>query len=127
MRNVKPFACRLYPFILIPAGDHWRVGMHYSCPSAVENKGRPVREQEAELRSLVPLLEQHVGRSAASAPPPPLQPRQHTTWPDILRITQTLVEMVQERGGRLEVRCAAVWRWPAFAVMPGWIACTAAS
>ena len=42
-RPAKPFVCRLFPFLLIPAGDHWRVGMHYSCPSAAENKGRPLR------------------------------------------------------------------------------------
>lgn len=111
--DVKPFACRLYPFVLIPAGDHWRVGMHYSCPSATANKGRPLREQEAELRSLVPLLEKHVGRSGEEAPAPPLQARQRTAWPDLLRITQILVEMVQDRGSRLEMRlrrCLALAR-----------------
>jgi lysine-N-methylase len=111
--DVKPFACRLYPFVLIPAGDHWRVGMHYSCPSAVGNLGRPVREQEDELRNLLPLLEAHVGRSVDSAAPPPLQGRQQTSWPDLLRITHTLVEMVQERGSRLEMRlrrCLALAR-----------------
>ena len=28
--EAKPFPCRLYPFILIPAGDHWRVGMRFA-------------------------------------------------------------------------------------------------
>jgi lysine-N-methylase len=111
--EVKPFACRLYPFILIPAGDHWRVGMHYSCPSATDNKGRPSREHDADLRSLLPLLEKHVGRSADSAPPPPLQAGQQLPWPDLLRITWTLVEIVQDRGSRLERRlrqCVALAR-----------------
>jgi lysine-N-methylase len=40
----KPFPCRLYPFLLIPAGDHWRVGLRYACPAAAGNQGRPLRE-----------------------------------------------------------------------------------
>src|SRR5262249_4066013 len=36
--QAKPFACRLYPFILVPAGDHWRVGLRFSCPSAAKNQ-----------------------------------------------------------------------------------------
>ena len=111
--DIKPFACRLYPFVLIPAGDHWRVGMHYSCPSATENKGRPLRAQEGELCGLVPQLEKHVDRSAESAPAPPLQPRQQLPWPDLLRITQALAEIVQERDARLETRlrrCLALAR-----------------
>jgi lysine-N-methylase len=111
--EVKPFACRLYPFLLIPAGDHWRVGLHYSCPSAAENKGRLLRDHDVELRSLVPLLEKHVGRSGDCAPAPPLQAGQQLAWPDLLRITQTLVEIVQDRGSRLEARlrrCLALAR-----------------
>src|SRR5690242_1681876 len=30
--DAKPLACRVYPFILVPAGDHWRVGLRYACP-----------------------------------------------------------------------------------------------
>ena len=42
--EAKPFVCRLFPFVLIPAGDHWRVGMRFSCPSAAANRGRPVAD-----------------------------------------------------------------------------------
>ena len=71
--DVKPFVCRLFPFVLIPAGNHWRVGMRFSCPSAAANRGRPVADAEKDLVHLSRLLEQHVGRSADSAPPPLLQ------------------------------------------------------
>src|SRR5689334_11464399 len=27
--EAKPLACRLYPFILAPAGNHWRVGLRF--------------------------------------------------------------------------------------------------
>jgi lysine-N-methylase len=111
--EAKPFVCRLFPYLLIPAGDHWRVGLHYACPSAAENKGPPLRQRESDLLRLALLLEQHVGRSADSAPPPPLQAGQPVAWPDLLRIVQALVDIVQDRGGRLEWRlrrCLALAR-----------------
>jgi lysine-N-methylase len=37
----KPLACRIYPFLLVPAGDHWNLGLRLACPSAAENKGGP--------------------------------------------------------------------------------------
>lgn len=109
--DAKPFACRLFPFVLIPAGDHWRVGMRFSCPSAAENRGRPVTEAKKDLIQLSHLLEQHVGRSGESAPPPMLRAGQQPSWPDVCRVVQVMVEIVQDRTDRLERRlrkCLAV-------------------
>jgi len=111
--DAKPFVCRLFPFVLIPAGNHWRVGMRFSCPSAAANRGRPVADAEKELVHLSLLLEQHVGRSAESAPPPLLRAGQRLSWPDVCRVVQLLVEIVQDRSDRLERRlrkCLAVAR-----------------
>jgi lysine-N-methylase len=111
--DAKPFVCRLFPFVLIPAGNHWRVGMRFSCPSAAANSGRPVADSEKELVHLSHLLEEHVGRSADSAPPPLMQAGQQLSWPDVCRVVQVLVEIVQDRGDRLERRlrkCLAVSR-----------------
>ncbi len=111
--HVKPFVCRLFPFVLIPAGNHWRVGMRFSCPSAAANQGGPVTASEKDLVHLSRLLEQHVGRSADSAPPPLLQAGQQLSWPDVCRLVQALLEIVQDRSDRLERRlrkCLAVAR-----------------
>jgi lysine-N-methylase len=111
--DVKPFVCRLFPFILIPDGSHWRVGMRFSCPSAAASAGRPVADAASDLVHLSRLLERHVGRSADSAPPPSLQAGQQLSWPDVCRLVQVLVEIVQDRGDRLERRlrkCLAVAR-----------------
>jgi lysine-N-methylase len=111
--DAKPFVCRLFPFLLIPAGDHWRVGMRFACPSAAENKGRPLIEHESDLVKLACLLEEHVGRAGDSAPAPPLQAGQQLPWPDVMRIVQVLVEIVQDRSMRLERRlriCLALAR-----------------
>ena len=111
--DVKPFVCRLFPFVLIPAGNHWRVGLRFSCPSAAANRGRPVADAEKDLVHLSRLLEQHVGRSADSAPPPLLRVGQQLPWPDVCRLVQVLVEIVQDRSDRLERRlrkCLALAR-----------------
>ncbi len=111
--DVKPFVCRLFPFLLIPAGNHWRVGMRFSCPSAAANLGRPVAESEKDLVHLSRLLEQHVGRTANSVPAPLLQAGQQLSWPDVCRLVQVLVEIVEDRSDRLERRlrkCLAVAR-----------------
>jgi lysine-N-methylase len=111
--EVKPFVCRLFPFMLIPAGNHWRVGMRFSCPSAAANSGRPVTDAEKDLTQLSRSLEQHVGRSAESAPPPFLQAGHQLSWPDAHRVVDVLIEIVQHRGDRLERRlrkCLALAR-----------------
>jgi lysine-N-methylase len=111
--DAKPFVCRLFPFVLIPAGNHWRVGLRFSCPSAAANRGRPVADSEKDLVQLSRLLEQHVGRSADSAPAPLLLAGQQLSWPDVYRLVQVLVEIVQDRSDRLERRlrkCLAVAR-----------------
>jgi lysine-N-methylase len=109
--DVKPFVCRLFPFVLVPAGDHWRVSLRFSCPSAAANQGQPVVDAETELAGLARSLEQHVGKSAQSAPPPFLHDGQQLSWPDFLRVVQVMVEIVQDRKYRLERRlriCLAV-------------------
>ena len=111
--QVKPFVCRLFPFVLIPAGNHWRVGMRFSCPSAAANSGRPVVDAEKDLVHLSCLLEHHLGRSADNAPAPLLQTGQQLSWPDLCRVIQVLVEIVQDRSDRLERRlrkCLAMAR-----------------
>ncbi len=102
--EVKPFACRLFPFLLIPAGNHWRVGVRFSCPSAAENKGRDVAGHQRDLAALALQLEKHTGRSGDSAPPPPLQAGQVVPWPDVVRLVEALVEIVEDRRDRLERR-----------------------
>ncbi|MCS7167125.1 MAG: YkgJ family cysteine cluster protein [Gemmatales bacterium] len=48
--EAKPFACRLYPYVLVPVGDHYRVSLRFACPSATANKGRPLTAQRDELK-----------------------------------------------------------------------------
>lgn len=100
----KPFACRLYPFVLTPAGDHWRVGLRFSCPSAARNLGLPLAAKDAELRDFARELE---GRGEAThVPGPLLQPRQEVSWSDLDYFLRAFLTLLQKHGEPLERR----WR-----------------
>jgi lysine-N-methylase len=100
----KPLPCRLYPFILVPAGDHYRVGVRFGCPSAAESKGRAIAAHEKELRDFAAQLEQREGVQKPQVAPPPLQGRQAVDWPDLLRIVEALQEILRQRTDRVERR-----------------------
>jgi lysine-N-methylase len=109
--EAKPLPCRLYPFILVPAGDHWRVGLRFSCPSAVGNLGRPANAHLPDLKRYADELVTREGWSRSPAgpeglglPPPRLQGRQRLDWPDTLRMVDALLGMVRDRRERVERR-----------------------
>ena len=92
----KPLACRLYPFVLVPAGDHWRVGIRFACPSAAENLGKPVPEHEPDLADYARLLEAETPTALRSLPPPPLQPGLTLPWSDLLRVADTIDDLLAD-------------------------------
>jgi lysine-N-methylase len=103
----KPLPCRLFPFLLVPAGDHYRVGLRFACPSAAESKGRALAAHDRELREFAALLERREGvdhDGGPKVPPPALQGRQAVEWPDLLRIVETLQKLLRHRADRVERR-----------------------
>jgi lysine-N-methylase len=106
--ETKPLACRLFPFVLIPTGDHWSVGLRYACPSAAANKGRPLPEHGASLQEFAARLaerEKLTPRPDGSlTPPPPLQPGQRVSWSDVHRIVDALLALLNNRKEPLERR-----------------------
>lgn len=102
----KPFACRLYPFVLVPAGDQWRVGLRYSCPAAAQGQGRPLSQHISELRGYAAELEQREGMAGVAVPPPALQRGQAVDWADLLAFTQALQNLLKDRRDPIERR----WR-----------------
>ena len=103
----KPLACRLYPFILVPAGDHWRVSLRMGCPSVTANKGRPIHDFAAELADLAAELEAGEG-TPAQAPVPELRPNQASNWPDLLRFTKCLTDAVADESLPVDARLRKV-------------------
>jgi lysine-N-methylase len=109
--EAKPLPCRLYPFILVPAGNHWRVGLRFACPSATESRGRQAGVHAADLqRYAVQLVErERLARSPAGPaqlgmPPPALQGRQRVDWPDLFRFVEVLLGIIHDPRDRVERR-----------------------
>jgi lysine-N-methylase len=99
----KPFACQLYPYVLVPVGNHYRVSMRFACPSAVANKGRPLAEQHDELKRYAQLLEEwergegHRVPRQGELPPPTLQDRQAVSWAELQQIVEALLVLIRDR------------------------------
>jgi lysine-N-methylase len=106
--ETKPLACRLFPFVLIPAGTEWRVGLRYACPSAAANLGRSLAEHDKELASFAAELVRQVGLSprpdGALTRPPLVEGAPQIVWPDVLQIVEVLLDMLRFRSDPLERR-----------------------
>lgn len=108
--DAKPFACRLYPFILVPAGDAWRVSMRYACPSATANLGRSLTQQKQDIQSYAEEMEhwdepeiQAATTSTARAVEesrrkrlPQLQGSTKLSWEDLDHLLKVLVSLIRD-------------------------------
>ncbi|MCS6849691.1 MAG: YkgJ family cysteine cluster protein [Gemmataceae bacterium] len=101
----KPLACRLYPFVLVPAGATWRVGLRFSCPSVAASHGGPLSRHAADVSACAEELAQRIGDPNVAAPP--LGFRQHVGWDDLLRFQRAVLITLLDRSGPVEWR----WRW----------------
>jgi lysine-N-methylase len=118
--EAKPLPCRLYPFILIPAGDHWRVGLRFACPSAASSRGRQAGVHLDELQGYVQELVEREGLSLTPAAPqklglapPALHGRQSVEWNDLAQFVDALLAITRNSRDRLERRlrkCLALAR-----------------
>lgn len=104
----KPLPCRLFPFVLIPVADHWRFSVRFACPSATRSLGRPVPEYENDLKEFAAILAEREKLDprpdGTMVRPPRLQPGQSVEWPDLLRIVQTLLDVLRDRREPFELR-----------------------
>lgn len=112
----KPAACRIFPFTFSPAGDHWRVGVRFSCPTVVKNLGKPLPTYAAELKEYAGLIEADAPGRVRDVPPPPLGPGQELAWPDLLRFVEAIQQRFAddstpvERRVRQVLALASVWK-----------------
>jgi lysine-N-methylase len=105
--EAKPLPCRLFPFVLVPVGDHWRVSLRFACPSTAANKGRNIPQHVDALRAFANEIaaREGLGRSPGTKQRPPLLQRgQRVSWPDLLKFVQTLVQIMREPEDRVERR-----------------------
>jgi lysine-N-methylase len=104
--DAKPFACRLYPFVLVPTGEHWRVSLRFACPSVATNQGRALNEHAGDIKHLAALLEHNEQLQGRPLPTPQLQRGQTVAWTDLSRFVHVLLGLLREPGEALERR----WR-----------------
>lgn len=99
----KPFACRLYPFVLVPAGPQWAVSLRFACPSVTDNLGRPCSAHAAGVADVARLVEADQPKSV-NTDPPPLQPGQTVPWDDLKRFTAAFGRLLADPTHPLERR-----------------------
>ena len=108
--EAKPLACRLFPFILLPVADRWRVGLRFACPSAAASKGRSVTEHQADLEDMALRLAERERLAphpdGALVRPPRLDSKQRLGWPDLLLLVDHFVNLLRDRRETVERR----WR-----------------
>jgi lysine-N-methylase len=100
--DTKPLACRVYPFVLVAAGDEWRVGLRFACPSVAGDKGRPLAEHRVE--GYAAELSRQTELDASEVAPPRLQLTQRVEWKDLLRFVDALANILRDRQLRMETR-----------------------
>ena len=105
----KPMACRIYPFVLVPGGEHWRVGIRFACPSVSANKGQPLSAHIDELTEYAGLLEADAPQAVdVERPPPLLQAGQTVPWPDLIRFMKAFLDLIGNESYTLEHRLRQV-------------------
>jgi lysine-N-methylase len=100
----KPLACRIYPFMLVPAGNEWRVGLRFACPAAAASEGRPLNQHLSEVREYAAALEKQTPGAVSALQPPRLQGRQKVSWEDLGAFVRALGAVVSQRHDRVERR-----------------------
>ena len=106
--ETKPLPCRMFPFVLVPAGDRWAVGLRFACPSAALSKGRPLPEHNDELREFAVKLAEREGLQkqpdGSLVPPPFLQGVERMAWPNVHRLVDGLLDILRNRSDPMERR-----------------------
>ncbi|MFO1488552.1 MAG: YkgJ family cysteine cluster protein, partial [Verrucomicrobiota bacterium] len=103
----KPLACRLYPLVIHPAGKKLVVGLRFSCPSAVTNRGPALAGQSAEIQKLTQLV---VPRDYREGPPPPVV-AEAGEWPDFLRFVEWLDRSLAGEGIPVSLKLRRALHW----------------
>ncbi len=104
----KPLACRVYPYAFHPAGNKVVVSVRFSCPSAVENKGRSLVDQRKDLEELG---KEVVPEFAQNVPPPPVSRGETVEWRDFLRFVGNIEDDLADDSLPVSLRLVSVLSW----------------
>ena len=104
----KPLACRLFPLVIHPAGKKLLLGLRFSCPSAAENKGRPLAEQGMEAAKLAKVF---LPEGCEKIPPPPVATEAGLDWPDFLRFVHHLDQTLAAENVAIGIKLLRGLHW----------------
>lgn len=104
----KPVPCQVYPYALHPAGRKLSVSLRFSCPSVVENVGKPVRDQLADLKRITELTVPPGGERIG---PPALSSSARVEWADFQRFVEALDGTLAQPDLPLVVRLLQAVFW----------------
>ncbi len=102
--EAKPLACKVYPFILVPTGEQWRVGMRFACPSVTANKGQPLAVKMEEVRGYADDFGKRIGIEGRTIPNPILQGKEASTWSDVYLFVHRLMAIISDASKPIEFR-----------------------
>jgi len=96
--DAKPLPCQVFPYVLIPTGNEWSVGVRYACPSAAKNLGTPVVKQRdliVDFKDKLIEREKFTITLAENKVKPMLSNSQETSWDIIFAIRNKLSDMLR--------------------------------
>ena len=100
----KPKACRIYPFLLVPVGGQWRVGIRFACPTVTANLGRNLAQHTGAIDEYARLMEADAAEPLDRLPTPPLRAGLTLPWDELLRFNAAFLELLNEPAYSLERR-----------------------
>lgn len=108
--HAKPLACRLFPFVLVPVADRWRLSLRFACPSVAKSVGRPLAGHSSaldEFAAEIAKRERLPGREhGALTRPPRLDADQLLDWPGLIAVDDRFLDLIRDRRDPVELR----WR-----------------
>lgn len=104
----KPLACRVYPYAFHPAGKTVAVSLRFSCPSVVKNAGRPLNQQQSEIRRIAEAV---VPPGASAMPAPAINPQARVDWPDFHQFVGALDTTLAQPDVPLVSRLLQAFVW----------------
>lgn len=89
----KPLACRMYPFVFVPAGNEVRVDVRFDCPSVAGSQGMPLPDHQPALRGM---LKEALPAEAGALESPGLSFETAADWPVLRRVTQAFDRLIAD-------------------------------
>jgi lysine-N-methylase len=90
--EAKPLLCQMFPRQVIPLADKAVLTIRRACPSAVQDRGRPVEEHLPDARRMA----EEGNLLAQGTRPPMIKPGERRSWKVAQRLLRTLERLIRD-------------------------------